>query len=181
MTLLSPAGSSRSNISKSSSKRQRKGSHKPPQRPTRLNKVPLSGIRVATSRALSLQAKDVRIGKKRSRSQPKVGKPLSKLGNLADALPPTVEVRSEGTRIKKHKPISGVKSLKPRPGMQKRRAVLEKNERERFGLNLAILASAHNVETAAEGPAIEKSHANTQNATKWAALRRHIAGNLIGA
>ena len=90
-------------------------------------------------------------------------------------------MRSEETRIKKNRPISAAKSLKPRPGMQKRRAVLEKKERERFGLNLAILANAHSVENTVEGAPMEEAHADTQNANKWAALRKHIAGNLIGA
>ena len=69
------------------------------------------------------------------------------------------------------------KSVRTRPGAQKRREKLEKMERERFGKNMAQLTTAvPAVAPAAEAPAAEAgAAAPAPTASRWEALRGFIS------
>ena len=154
--------------------------------------------------------------KKRSRGATKRvvdGKTLSRLGELADALPGSGgeygqdqkqeqehghghvegqggrgrgksehDMAVKGTR-KNVRMVPPVQSLRSKPGAQKKRAKVEKNERERFGLNLAVLASLNKGQHE-DGVQTEKTQedqimaSEQPSVSKWQALRKHIAGSL---
>lgn len=62
---------------------------------------------------------------------------------------------------------SGFKSLGSKPGIRKKRERVEREERERFGKNLAVLSMAKPDSAAAGGET-----SGTSN--RWAALRAHL-------
>ena len=94
---------------------------------------------------------------------------ITTLESLADALPDLdmdgeTQVESRDAKIKH-------KSVRTRPGAQKRREKLEKMERERFGKNMAQLTTAIPV----TDPAIEAgTAAPAPTASRWEALRGFI-------
>ena len=134
----------------------RKRKHKAAPRPSRLNKVqpPSSGVskperKVQRRRPAKPGANDV-----------KSEKLLSSLSSLAAALPvsepddprasssgdggtgeaaanQTKTIEVNGHKIRVSRPARGLRS---RPGAMKRKAKVEKAEKDRFGMNLAILA-----------------------------------------
>lgn len=61
-------------------------------------------------------------------------------GAAGDEAPSKV-MEVDGIKVRVSRPI---KSLKSRPGAMKKRAKVEKAERERFGMNLAVLAGLGN-------------------------------------
>ncbi|KAH8815486.1 ribosome biogenesis protein SLX9-domain-containing protein [Xylogone sp. PMI_703] len=111
---------------------------------------------------------------------------VTTLNSLVDALPDIEEREDddgnagENGRVKKIKQ----KSLKSRPGVLKKRVALERRERERFGKNLAVLA------TSVGGMEIDSGNANVEKeggtekaaasatAGRWAALRGFISQTL---
>lgn len=101
---------------------------------------------------------------------------VATLESLADALP---DLGSEDSHLPAATKIdvgqatvnvglsssSRMKSLKSRPGAMKRKAKLERAERERFSKNLAIMA------TTGSTPGSEQ----TSVENRWEALKRHVA------
>ncbi|KAI9772309.1 MAG: hypothetical protein M1840_001058 [Geoglossum simile] len=88
---------------------------------------------------------------------------LADLQSLADALPDTSEIPSgEGAVLLRKK------SLKSRPGALKRKAKVEKGERERFNRNLAQMV----------GVVGEGGVAAAATSTRWAALRGFVSQTL---
>ena len=95
----------------------------------------------------------------------------------------------DGVKVHISKPS---KSLKSAPGATKRRAKIEKEERERFGLNLAVLANVvqnedaepMDIEGIVAGNARSKGKSGVPSqsgpataadlAQRWKALREHI-------
>ncbi|KAK3670430.1 hypothetical protein LTR78_009670 [Recurvomyces mirabilis] len=73
-----------------------------------------------------------------------------------------------------------MKSLRHRPGAMKRKGVMEEKERERFGRNLAGMVGRVAPRSAAVGggAGAEKAGEGSQQAEKWAALRRFIGGTM---
>jgi Ribosome biogenesis protein SLX9 len=118
-------------------------------------------ISKATSQKTSTSVKK---GRRRRPSKPL----LATLESLADALPDTSEIpsREDGgaTLLRK-------KSLRSRPGALKRKAKVERGERERFNKNLAQM-----VGVAGENGAGAASPAATS--TRWAALRGFVSQTL---
>lgn len=67
------------------------------------------------------------------------------------------------------------KSLKSRPGAQKRRAKLEEMERSWFDQNVATLVKSAPAQPTAQG----SDRANTASTdTRWASLKQHVLSNL---
>lgn len=92
--------------------------------------------------------------KKTQSSKPRRRRPSKKLAttlsSLADALPEDVEDTERQTRATDASAMSQIniirrKSLKSKPGALKRRQKLDNHERERFGKNLAQLATSQPV------------------------------------
>jgi len=75
-----------------------------------------------------------------------------------------------------------MKSLKSKPGASKKKAKIVKEERERFGKNLAVLSQTGSVLVASSGPNIDSVNgrkATTSTNETWAVLRRHLE-NTVG-
>lgn len=128
---------------------------------------------------------------KRRRPQKKL---VATLDSLADALPEFEDedeaVENDIATVRKAK--KGVnedgsvtkgrqtnQSLKSRPGIMKRKAKIEALERQRFGMNIAMMAGRSTDSTALNAPAAasdKKEAGNFQD--RWAALKRHVEGNM---
>jgi hypothetical protein len=187
---------------------------------TRLNKAPppfTSPRNRITKKSSQVRERSLkRRGTEKTKTTSKL---LETLGDLLDALPSTsginheeihnVNMEDEETnskptlmskteQVRKYRAVAPKKSLRSRPGAQKKRALVEKSEKERFGLNLAILASlptttevAMEVDQFKSSPAandIEPDTATTRtpmehsgSSEKWAALRKHISLSLNGS
>ncbi|KAL6706408.1 hypothetical protein ACN47E_005514 [Coniothyrium glycines] len=108
---------------------------------------------------------------------------VATLTSLADALPSTTTTTTSGidastvelgqARITTQPPRRPLKSMKSRPGAQKRREKLEKVERERFNMNLVALAGAGAGAGGEEGAA---KRIEVQD--RWAALKSHVQRNM---
>ncbi|KAF2277894.1 uncharacterized protein EI97DRAFT_277177 [Westerdykella ornata] len=98
---------------------------------------------------------------------------VANLESLADALPEIEGARDGGSgadggngvevvvgQAKVRVRGGGLKSMKSRPGAMKRKEKLERMERERFNANLVQLSAGRGTEA------------------RWAALRRHVEGNV---
>jgi hypothetical protein len=99
---------------------------------------------------------------------------VTTLESLADALPSASATSLEaGVR----RPTTDIgerqKSLKSKPGVRKKREKMEREERERFGMNLAVLSQARQSD---EANVEEKQQGGTSG--RWAALRAHIEATL---
>ncbi|KAL4999292.1 ribosome biogenesis protein SLX9-domain-containing protein [Aspergillus recurvatus] len=100
---------------------------------------------------------------KRRRTSKKL---VANLESLADALP---DAETE-TNVPSQVNIIKQKTLKHRPGAQKRKEKLEKLERERFAKNMAQMSSIPTMTTPSSQPAAAESVSN-----RWAALRGFIS------
>ncbi|KAK4500826.1 hypothetical protein PRZ48_009018 [Zasmidium cellare] len=118
-----------------------------------------------------------------SKKRRRPGKKLvADLGGLGDALPEGIsedeeeEMRGRGVGgVKK----MGMKSLRHRPGAMKRKSLLERGERERFGRNLAGLMAGSGKEEGADGQSNGgKAAAGNAQSDRWAALRGFIGATL---
>lgn len=104
--------------------------------------------------------------KKRRRPNKKL---VTTLETLADALPDVADLENAANEpgvsaeIRKARKM---KSLRTRPGSMKRKEKVEKEERERFGMNMAQLAKASD------------SSLGNKALTGLEALRRHIASQM---
>ncbi|KAL6237185.1 hypothetical protein BDW75DRAFT_204885 [Aspergillus navahoensis] len=100
---------------------------------------------------------------KRRRASKKL---VANLESLADALPDAETETNGPSQVN----IIKQKTLKHRPGAQKRKEKLEKLERERFAKNMAQMSSISRMATPNSQPAAAKSVSN-----RWAALRGFIS------
>jgi len=98
---------------------------------------------------------------------------VTTLEGLEDALPELEEALLMGN--KKSLGIDGktetFKSLGSKPGVRRKREKIEREERERFGKNLATLSLAKPAN--AGGEAVQSATSN-----RWAALRAHISTSM---
>lgn len=95
---------------------------------------------------------------------------VTTLEGLEDALP---ELEEQMVKAKTGQTVeSGFKSLGSKPGVRRKRERIEREERERFGKNLAVLSMAkpENAEGGGTG--------GTSN--RWAALRAHLKTSMGG-
>ncbi|MCJ1333234.1 hypothetical protein MMC10_009928 [Thelotrema lepadinum] len=175
--------------------------HKPALRPARLNKAQ------PTSSGISKPAKKPRPRRRPAKpgaTDAKSEKLLSSLSSLAAALPAsqldepgedsngdgatgegtTKTIEVNGNKVRVSRPASGLKS---RPGAMKRKAKVERAEKERFGMNLAVLAGLGNGEglegmegvTSQGDPAVASTVDGEQgqavhSSEKWKTLRNFI-------
>ena len=96
------------------------------------------------------------------------------LEGLADSLPNIEELVAEGNGKLERGKIRQ-KTLKSRPGAMKRREKLEREERERFGKNMAqMIGVVQNTSTVIAGNRGEAAQPST-TASRWAALRGFIS------
>lgn len=113
---------------------------------------------------LSKARQSARVTKSLKRRRPSK-KLVTTLEGLEDALP---ELEEHMVRAKTGQDAeSGFKSLGSKPGIRKKRERVEREERERFGKNLAVLSMAKPDSAAAGGET-----SGTSN--RWAALRAHL-------
>jgi len=132
------------------------------------------------------------------------GKLSTDLSILAEALPSESTSTSgvyaaTSTSSKARTPILNGRSIRSKPGMQKRKAAISKFERDRFGKNMAAMISGtQNQGAGTESGIIRESVAdeeiltadqvaqkaiptlveNNPRAASWAALRRNIAQSI---
>lgn len=117
---------------------------------------------------------------KSSQKTPKrrrVSKKLATLESLADALP------DADTEDQQQNPNSQVniikqKTLKHKPGAEKRRQKLEQLERDRFAKNMAQMAAIGTTQaapTTAEGTSSTATEEANGTSNRWAALRSFIS------
>lgn len=98
------------------------------------------------------------------------------LDALADALPDIVAAGKDGNPSTANE--RKLTSLQSKPGARKKRDKLDREERDRFGKNLAILSQARSAEEkvpASIAVMTEASAAAPVN--RWAALRQHITSS----
>ena len=117
------------------------------------------------------KSSDKSSSKKRRRPSKKL---VATLESLANALPDITE-QSDAQRRSAGK-SSAVKTIKTKPGASKKKAKIVREERERFGKNLAALSQAVSAAAAApqsEPGAVKDGPATPKNET-WEALRRHL-------
>jgi hypothetical protein len=72
-----------------------------------------------------------------------------------------------------------VKSLKSKPGASKKKAKIIKEERERFGKNLAVLSQTSSAPSDPNVDSVKGSIATPSTNGAWAVLRRHLE-NTVG-
>jgi hypothetical protein len=108
--------------------------------------------------------------RKRRRSSKKL---VTTLENLADALP---EVTSGSVSESKSSKMQGptMETLKSRPGVGKKKDRIVRQEKERFGRNMAALT-----QTMATTSKNQDETQDEQTNSRWAALRSHLA-NTVG-
>jgi len=97
---------------------------------------------------------------------------VANLNSLADALPDVLAISQSGATEGKSR--ENTISLKSKPGVRKKREKLEKEERERFGRNLAVLSQAKSVEEDGGGPQLVDGKSE-----RWSALRAHIHASMV--
>jgi hypothetical protein len=103
---------------------------------------------------------------------------VANLESLADALPDVTE-QSEAQRRSAGKG-SIVKSIKIKPGASKKKAKIVKEERERFGKNLAVLSQAVSdaaISSQSQSGSVQEGPVAKNNT--WAVLRQHLQ-NTVG-
>jgi hypothetical protein len=94
---------------------------------------------------------------------------VTTLESLEDALP---ELEEQLVQAKTgQKAESGFKSLGSKPGVRRKRDKIEREERERFGKNLAVLSMA-------KPDGGEAGGESTGTSSRWAALRAHLQTNM---
>jgi len=91
---------------------------------------------------------------------------VTTLEGLEDALPVLLADKTNASKFEEEQS----KILSTKPGSRKKREKLEREERARFGKNLAVLSMARPSAKEVEGGA--EQHNNTRN--RWATLRAHI-------
>jgi ribosome biogenesis protein SLX9 len=125
----------------------------------------------------SLLLSKVRKSSEKATGQRKRRRPSKKLvttlENLADALP-EVESRSL-SESKSSKGDQGVitQTLKSKPGTAKKMERIVKQEKERFGRNMAALT-----QTSAVASDSQSAAEDSQMNSRWAALRTHLANTM---
>ena len=105
-----------------------------------------------------IEKTSAKLSKKRRRPSKKL---VATLESLAAALP---EIATSASS-----PQSSLVSLKSKPGARKKKERLEKEERLRFGKNMAVMTGMATTPGGQDG-------ATTDN--RWAALRQHIVNNI---
>jgi Ribosome biogenesis protein SLX9 len=113
---------------------------------------------------LSKARKSAGVSKTLKRRRPSK-KLVTTLGELENALP---DLEEQMVKAKTgQSSVTGFKSLGSKPGVRKKREKIEREERERFGKNLAVLSMAK--------PASGKAGGETSDTSnRWAALRAHL-------
>lgn len=138
---------------------------------------------------LLTRVRDSGIQKTGTTTQKKRRRPANKLpaadsiSTLAGALPNLDNSEDEwegfedgdtgATKRRRAKSGRGMQSLRLRPGAMKRKATMEKGERERFGRNLAGM-----VRSGGEADGSEEREGSARQKERWEALRAQIGGSL---
>jgi len=113
---------------------------------------------------LSKARKSVGVQKTLKRRRPSK-KLVTTLEGLEDALP---ELEEQMLKVKTGQNAEGgFKSLGSKPGIRRKREKIEREERERFGKNLAVLSMA-------KPENIEAGGQTSGTSNRWAALRAHL-------
>jgi hypothetical protein len=96
--------------------------------------------------------------------------------SLADALPDDDATDEPATASSQHANVQRT-NLRSRPGVQKRKAKIEQQERERFSQNLAQImeSKASSLKTGSA----EEVDSEDRKDTRWLVLREHIAANMV--
>jgi len=90
---------------------------------------------------------------------------VTTLEGLEDALPELEEQMVKAKTVQSAE--SGFKSLGSKPGIRKKREKIEREERDRFGKNLAVLSMA-------KPENVEAGGKSSGTSSRWAALRAHL-------
>jgi hypothetical protein len=110
-------------------------------------------------------------GLKRRRPSKKLVTTLESIANALPSVSPSSS-HKDGTVKPTGAIVENSASLKSKPGVRKKREKMEKQERERFGKNLAVLSQARGNEATPE-----EQH-TTGTSERWVALRAHIEASM---
>lgn len=97
---------------------------------------------------------------------------VTTMGSLEDALPELEEQELVKVKTGPQSVDSRNKSLGSKPGVRKKRERIEREERERFGKNLAVLSMARPADD------VEGGGATSGTSNRWAALRAHLNSSM---